>query len=55
MVASNLQPRCTWSVGRVSELLEGRDGRIRSAIVKVKGKLRTRPVQLMSKLEVADV
>ena len=54
MVASNLQPRCTWRVGRVMELLEGRDNRIRSVIVKVGGKLRTRPVQLLSKLEVSD-
>ena len=54
MVANNQQPRCTWRVGRVSELIEGRDGRIRSVIVKSGGKLRTRPVQLLSKLEVAD-
>ena len=54
MVASNQQPRCTWTVGRVVEVIEGRDGRVRSAIVKSGGKLRTRPVQLLSKLEVSD-
>ena len=54
MVASNQQPRCTWTVGRVLELIEGRDGRIRSAIVQSGGKPRTRPVQLLSKLEVTD-
>ena len=53
MVASGQQPRCTWKVGRVHELIEGRDDRIRSAIVKTEGKLRTRPIQLMSKLEVS--
>ena len=54
MVASNKQPRCTWTVGRVVELIEGRDGKVRSVIVKSGGKLRTRPVQLLSKLEVVD-
>lgn len=54
MVASNKQPRCTWKVGRVLELLEGRDSRVRSAIVRVDGKPRTRPVQLLSQLEVRD-
>ena len=55
MVASNQQPRCTWRVGRVVELVEGRDNKIRSAVVKVEGKLRTRPVQLLSTLEARDV
>ena len=54
MVASNKQPRCTWTVGRVTALIEGRDDKVRSAIVKCGGKLRTRPVQLLSKLEVVD-
>ena len=55
MVASNKQPRCTWKVGRVVELIEGRDGRVRSAIVTVDGKPKTRPVQLLSQLEVRDL
>jgi hypothetical protein len=53
MVASGQQPRCTWKVGRVEQLLEGRDEKVRSAIVRTEGKLRTRPIQLMSKLEVS--
>ena len=54
MVASNKQIRCTWKVGRVVELIEGGDGRIRSVSVNVGGKLLTRPVQLLSRLEVTD-
>ena len=36
MVASNKSPRCTWKVGRVLELVEGRDKRIRSVIAQYK-------------------
>ena len=54
MVASNHKVRCTWKVGRVSELIAGRDGKIRSAMVKVNGKIQRRPVQLLSQLEVGD-
>ena len=54
MVASNIQPRCTWKLGRVAEVREGRDGRIRSAVIQRDGKLYTRPIQLLSKLEVTD-
>ena len=52
MVASGQQPRCTWKVGRVEELLPGRDDRIRSAIIRSAGKSITRPIKLISKLEV---
>ena len=55
MVASNKQPRCTWKTGRVEELIDGRDGRVRSAIVRVGGKSLTRPVQLLSQLEARDL
>ena len=54
MVSDNSTPRCTWSIGRIAELIQGRDGRIRSVIVKNKGKLRTRPIQMISQLEVSD-
>ena len=54
MVASNKSPRCTWKVGRVLELVEGRDKRIRSVIVMVDGKPMRRPVQLISKLEISS-
>ena len=54
MVASNHKVRCTWKVVRVSELIAGRDGKIRSVMVKVDGKIRRRPVQLLSQLEVGD-
>ena len=54
MVSSNIQPRCTWRTARVTELREGRDGRIRSAVLQWGGKLYTRPIQLISKLEIAN-
>ena len=54
MVSDNSTPRCTWSIGRIAESIQGRDGRIRSVIVKNKGKLRTRPIQLISQLEVPE-
>ena len=54
MVASGQQPRCTWKIGKVCQLIEGRDGKIRSAVVRTDGgKLRTRPIQLLSILEVS--
>ena len=54
MVASNKQPRCTWKVGKEEEVYQGREERIRSALVKVSDKTYKRPVQLLSKLELVD-
>ena len=52
MVASGLQPRCTWKVGRVVELMPARNDIIRSAMVRTGGKILMRPIQLLSKLEI---
>ncbi len=57
IVHSEGRPRNFWKLGRVKELLTGRDGKVRGAVLQVAGKGRQatslyRPVQLLYPLEV---
>ena len=59
IVHSADNPRSFWKLGRVKELLTGRDGKIRGAVLRVAGKGRQattlyRPVQLLYPLEVSQ-
>lgn len=44
MIVDNQLPRAQWPVGLVTQVFSGSDGRIRTAEVKVKDKMYTRPV-----------
>nr|XP_055027021.1 uncharacterized protein LOC129416681 [Misgurnus anguillicaudatus] len=50
MIVDQQSPRALWQVGTVTKVLPGQDGRVRSAIVKVKDKSYTRPVARLIKL-----
>ncbi len=59
IVHSAARPRNFWKLGRVKELLTGRDGRVRGAVLQVAGNGRQatqlyRPVQLLYPLEVSQ-
>ncbi len=43
-------PRALWSVGRISKVFTGADGRIRTAEVKVKDRAYIRPVSRLNRL-----
>ncbi|GFR15005.1 integrase catalytic domain-containing protein [Trichonephila clavata] len=45
-------PRNLWSMGKIIETYTGRDGKIRSCLVKTKNNVIRRPVQLLYNLEV---
>ncbi|GFQ76926.1 integrase catalytic domain-containing protein [Trichonephila clavata] len=45
-------PRNLWSMGKIIETYTGRDGKIRSCLVKTKNNAMRRPVQLLYNLEV---
>ncbi len=47
-------PRGLWKLGRIQELMKGRDGQFRGATVKMatRGRLLHRPIQLLYPLEV---
>ena len=55
VINDNDQPRGFWRLGRVQELLVGRDGKVRGAMLRVASKGRTsnlrRPLQLLYPLE----
>lgn len=44
MVVDPQLPRAQWPLGHVTEVIPGTDGRVRTAVVKVKDKIYTRPV-----------
>ena len=46
--------RTMWTMGRISELHEGRDGKVRSATVRTSRATLRRPVQRLYVLEAAD-
>ncbi len=50
MVVDPQLPRASWPVGRVSKVLPGADGRIRTAEVKIEDKTYVRPVTRLIKL-----
>ena len=59
MIHSSEQPRAFWKLGRVVELVRGRDGQVRGAKLKVSGKGRQattlhRPIQRLYPLETKD-
>ena len=54
LVAEDNLPRGRWPLARVSKLLPGRDGRVRSAELKTRSGSYVRPVVKMCRLEEAD-
>ncbi|XP_055947010.1 uncharacterized protein LOC129980655 [Argiope bruennichi] len=52
LLQEDLRPRQMWKKALVVKLIDGRDGRIRTCILRVKGKEITRPIQLVIPLEV---
>ena len=59
IVHSERLPRGLWKLGRIQELLKGRDGHCRAAIVKTTASdgqsvLLRRPIQLLYPLELSD-
>ena len=51
LVGDDREKRLNWKMGVVRQLIIGRDGRCRAAIVQVKSGLLTRPVRKLYKLE----
>ena len=52
LVADDREKRLNWKMGVVRQLIIGRDGRCRAAIVQVKSGMLTRPVRKLYKLEI---
>ncbi|GBN75964.1 hypothetical protein AVEN_139256-1 [Araneus ventricosus] len=52
LVHGNVTPRHMWKRARVDKLIKGRDGRVRSCVLRLGGKELTRPIQLVIPLEV---
>ncbi|XP_055924563.1 uncharacterized protein LOC129956658 [Argiope bruennichi] len=52
LLQEDLRPRQMWKKALVVKLIDGRDGRIRTCILRVKGKEITRPIQLVIPLDV---
>ncbi|GFR09540.1 integrase catalytic domain-containing protein [Trichonephila clavata] len=52
LIHDNRFPRNLWSMGKIIETYTGRDGKIRSCLVKTKNNAIRRPVQLLYNLEV---
>ncbi|KAK0136704.1 hypothetical protein N1851_027112 [Merluccius polli] len=50
LVIDQSLPRAAWQTGRVTKVLPGRDGRVRTAIVDVAGRTYTRPVARLIEL-----
>ncbi|GBM92118.1 hypothetical protein AVEN_198070-1 [Araneus ventricosus] len=52
LLHENVTPRHMWKRARVDKLIKGRDGRVRSCLLRLGGKELTRPIQLVIPLEV---
>ena len=52
LVADDREKRLNWKMGVVQQLVVGRDGRCRAAVVKVKSGLLRRPIRKLYKLEI---
>lgn len=52
LLQEEMRPRHQWKKALVQELIKGRDGKIRSCVVRVNNQLVTRPVQLVIPLEI---
>ncbi|KAL3068195.1 hypothetical protein niasHS_016441 [Heterodera schachtii] len=53
IVEDDQMPRSLWSLARVEKVLIGKDGRARSALIKINGKLRDRAINQLYNLELS--
>ena len=54
VLVSNEGPRGRWPVARVAQLLPGADGRVRAAVVRLRGRNTRRPLSRLYQLEAAE-
>ncbi|XP_051160007.1 uncharacterized protein LOC127280786 [Leptopilina boulardi] len=53
LIGSDNQKRMDWPLGRIDEIIEGRDGQVRVCLIKTKNGLFKRPVQRIYSLELS--
>ena len=51
LICDDLTPRYMWPLGRVTDIIQGRDGHVRSVVVKTKTTTLKRPVHKLCLLE----
>ena len=54
LVSDDRLPRLRWKLGRIQELFKGRDGLVRSALIRTSQGVFRRPITVLHTLEAAD-